>query len=81
MHAIEVNKEPFLYLNKKEFKELLKSGTTWNPNQKSFYGVTLNLFNELDFIISRDDERDFKGIAIKKNNELITYKIGEQLNG
>lgn len=79
MHVIEVNKEHFLYLNQKEFKELLKGGTTWNSNEMRFYGVSLNLFNELDFIISRDDERDLKGIAIKKNNELITYKIGEQL--
>lgn len=79
MHVVEVNKEHYLYLNKKEFKELLKSGTTWNSNEMRFYGVSLTLFNELDFIISRDDERDLKGIAIKKNNELITYKIGEQL--
>lgn len=79
MHVVEVNTEHYLYLNKKEFKELLKSGTTWNSNEMRFYGVSLTLFNELDFIISRDDERDLKGIAIKKNNELITYKIGEQL--
>lgn len=79
MHVIEVNTEHYLYLNKKEFKELLKSGTTWNSNEMRFYGVSLTLFNELDFIISRDDERDLKGIAIKKNNELITYKIGDQL--
>lgn len=79
MHVIEVNKEHFLYLNQKELKELLRGGTTWNSNEKRFYGVSLNLFNELDFIISRDDERDLKGIAIKKNNELIIYKIGEQL--
>lgn len=79
MHVIEVNQEHYLYLNKKEFKELLKGGTTWNSNEKMFYGVSLTLFNELDFIIYRDDERDLKGIAIKKNNELITYKIGDQL--
>ena len=79
MHVVEVNNEHYLYLNKKEFKELLNSGTTWNSNEMRFYGVSLTLFNELDFIISRDDERDLKGIAIKKNNELIIYKIGEQL--
>lgn len=80
MHVIEVNKQPYLYLNQKEFKTLLKSGVVWNSREKQFFGVCLTITDELDFIISRDEERDLKGIAIKRNNVIKTFDLGEVVN-
>lgn len=77
MHVIEVNNSPFLYLNQKEFKTLLKSGVVWNSNEKQFFGVSLTLTNNLDFIISRDEERDLKGIVIKRNGVLTPFELGD----
>lgn len=77
MHVIEVNNSPYLYLNQKEFKSLLKGGVVWNSNEKRFFGVSLTLTDELDFIVSRDEERDLKGIAIKRNGVITPFNLGD----